>query len=160
MNIKIKKILSKRNVYIAVNILGAYFLVFHFALAFPAIVTSNGSNGLKNILPYSENGLTDFNKILNFNLQGLIQDSLGQTLNNLQSLEVLKGPLLPLEDNPFITTKNTQSKTNLDGFFNLRSLGSGDIKEMVKSVTFLTFRLFFIAIVSVIQVFRAFIDLI
>lgn len=151
---KIKnKIFKPKRLIVVLGILVLLFLsffYFRFSFAYPSPRIN-----YRDILPsYS----TDFNDLLDFNIEALIQASLHDTLNDLptfKSLNFFQKPSLPLET----ATGPRGESFQFQDIFNLKDLDSKNIEEVARSVAILTLRLFIIAIISVVQVFKVFFDL-
>lgn len=126
------------------------FFYFRFSFAYPVPWIS-----YRDILPsYGSN----FNDLLDFNVEALIQASLQDTLNDLPSfkdLNLFQKPSLPLDTR----TGPRREPFQLQDLFSIKDFDSKNIEEAVRSVALLSLRLFVIAIISVVQVLKVFFDL-
>lgn len=151
--IKIMKFKPKRLIVVLgiLVLLLLSFFYFRFSFAYP----SPRINAYRDILPSYGN---DFNDLLDFNIEALIQGSLHETLNDIpsfKSLNLFQTPSLPLDT----ATGPRERSFQFQDIFNLKDLDSKNIEEVARSVALLTLRLFIIAIISVVQVLKVFFDL-
>lgn len=141
-------------VLVILVLLFSSFFYFRFSFAYPS--PRINSYNYRDVLPSYSN---DFNDLLDFNIEALIQGSLHETLNDIPSFEsfnLFQTPSLPLNT---ATEPPREGSFQFQDLFNLKDLDSKNIEEVVRSVALLILKLFIIAIISVAQVMKVFFDL-